>query len=93
MLILNPRSLRKIGLQHQQEITAMGNGLSFGLQGSFKTPGTEGNLAWDGAVTRAGEYDHLEGVPDATLRPDRGRKSVHHRSLDATGPTAVFRGS
>jgi hypothetical protein len=39
---------------------------------------------WAGA--RAGAEDHLEGVPRATLGPDRGRRFFHHRSLTGLPP-------
>ena len=42
-------------------------------------------------IARAGAEDDLEGVPEATLGPDRGRGFLHDRSLDRAWVAAVHR--
>src|SRR6516225_365252 len=60
-------------------------------------PRRDGSPAWDGAGTRAGAEHQLEGVPEATLGLDRGRRFLPDRSLDpawvAAGPRAVLEGA
>ena len=84
---LNSEVLRWRSTAHCQ----FSNSLCAARRTGNRTWHDRGNVspAWDGAGTRARAEYQLEGVSDATRGPDRVGRFFHHRSLDATRPTAV----